>query len=68
MIKQKYLGLYFALIGFSFYVFLNIYIVFKLPKKIDTFLVFSWACLPGIIGGIIFFIMDLKGVWREDEK
>ena len=63
--KNSKLGLYWAIGGLAFYVFLNIFIVFQLPEKMDTFLVFSWVVLPGIIGGVIFQVMDTKGLFKD---
>lgn len=63
--KDRNIGLYCSLIGILFYIFINIYVVFNLPKVLDTFVVFSWVCLPGIAAGIIFQFMDKKNMWDD---
>lgn len=60
---NRNVGLYCALISGLVYVLLNIFLVFRLPKVLDTFLVFSWVFVPGIIGSLIFYVMDKKGSW-----
>jgi len=64
-LNKTNVGLYWALVGLSFYTFLLVAIVFQLPQKIDTFIVFSWVVLPGVIGGTIFQFMDKKGMFKD---
>lgn len=69
MIKNdKNIGLYCAVAGLIFYLFLIFFVVLKLPKMLGTFLVFSWVCLPGIAAGIIFHIFDKSGKWDEGKN
>lgn len=63
--RKSKVGLYWAIAGLAVYAFLNIFIVFQLPEKMDTFLTFSWVVLPGVAGGLIFQIMDNKGMFQD---
>ncbi|MFK5951704.1 MAG: hypothetical protein QM498_01510 [Desulfobacterium sp.] len=65
---NKNLGLQCSIFASIFYILINVLLVFKLPEKLDTFLVFSWVTVPGIIGGLIFYRMDKKGLWRENDE
>lgn len=60
---NRNVGLYCALISGLVFVLLNVFLVFKLPNVLDTFLVFSWVFVPGIVGSVIFYVMDKKGKW-----
>lgn len=62
---NRNVGLYCAVGSALVYLLLNIFLVFRLPKILDTFLVFSWVFVPGIIGSLIFYVMDKKGRWDE---
>ena len=62
---NRNVGLYCALISGVVYLLLNIFLVFHLPKVLDTFLVFSWVFVPGIIGSVIFYVQDKKGAWDK---
>lgn len=63
--KDKYIGLYCSLACVILYIFLNACIIAKLPIKLDTFILFSWLVVPGIIGGLVFYHMDKKGLWGD---
>lgn len=65
ILKKSKVGLYWAIFGFVFYAFLNIFIVLQLPEKVDTFLIFSFVILPGVVGGLIFQMMDTKGLFKD---
>ena len=62
---NRNVGLYCALTCGLIYVLLNIFLVFRLPKVLDTFLIFSWVFVPGIIGSLVFYFMDKRGSWDE---
>lgn len=62
---NRNVGLYCALLSGLIYVLLNIFLVFRLPKVLDTFLIFSWVFVPGIIGSLVFYFMDKRGAWDE---
>jgi hypothetical protein len=65
--KNKNFGLYCSLACVIVYIFLNVYVIAKLPIKLDTFLLFSWLVVPGIIGGLVFYHMDKNGLWGESK-
>lgn len=60
---NKNLGMYCALVGLAVYGFLVFGIVLRLPVKIDTFVMFSWPVVPGIIGALILYYRDKTGYW-----
>jgi drug/metabolite transporter (DMT)-like permease len=67
MIKNRYVGLICALVSLGIYLFLVFGIVMQLPVKADTFIMFSWPVVPGIIGGLVFFYKDMHKHWDDKE-
>lgn len=62
---NKNLGLYCGLFSLVIYIGLIVFVIARLPVKLDTLLMFSWPILPGIVGSFIFYRMDQKDAWNK---
>ncbi len=62
---NRNIGLYCGIFSLVLYIGLIVFVIARLPIKLDTLLMFSWPIIPGIIGSFLFYRMDQKGVWKE---
>lgn len=62
---NKNTGLYCALFSLFLYALLVVFVILRLPVKMDTFVLLSWPIVPGIIGSFIFYRMDQNGSWEK---
>ncbi len=62
---NKNTGLYCALFSLFLYVLLVVFVILRLPVKMDTLALLSWPIVPGIIGSLVFYRMDRSGSWEK---
>lgn len=58
-------GLYYAGISFCFWLCIMLTITWYLPVWLDTMIMLSWTILPGVVGGLVFYVKDNSGQWDE---